>query len=134
MGAGGLTEDEIRDAIANAEAAKEADEKRAAHLVAKNKVQGFIFSLSRLNRENASVAPEDLISRTAPLIEKAEAVLANDDVTTEELEAMAAELSSFSRDWYDFIYAREQAEREQQEQEQQQQQQTAQQDSTNDQP
>ena len=126
MGAGGLTEDEIRNAVANAEAAREEDEKRAAHLVAKNKVQGFIFSISRLNRENASDAADDLIKKTQDLLEKAQTILANEDVTTEELDEIGSELSTLSRDWYDIVYAKEQAQREKEEAEkaaQQQQQQ-----------
>lgn len=115
MGAGGLTEDEIRSAIADAEAAREADEKRAAHLVARNKLQGFIFSISRLQRENSDVAASDLIEKTPHILDDAQALLAREDASTEELEEKAAELSTLSRDWYDCAYAKEQAQREKEE-------------------
>ena len=109
MGAGGLTEDEIRSAIADAEAAKEADQKREARLVAKNKIQGFIFSISRMERENTD-APEDLVAKTKPILEKAQDCLARDaELETEALEDMARELSTFSRDWYDFVFQKEKA-------------------------
>ena len=58
MGAGGLTEDEIRSAIADAEAAREADEARKAKLVAKNKVQSLDFSIARMKREGSPLLSE----------------------------------------------------------------------------
>jgi molecular chaperone DnaK len=115
MGAGGLTDDEIRSAIADAEAAREADEARKAHLVAKNKLQSFVFSISRLQRENSDLASDELKKMTPPLLERADAVLANDDVTTEELEAMSNELSACSCQWYDCVYEKEKADREREE-------------------
>ena len=127
MGAGGLTEDEIRSAIADAEAAREADEKRAAHLIAKNKVQGFIFSISRLARENEADATDELRSKSRDLLEKAEATLAQEEISTEELDEIANQLSALSRDWYDIVYAKEQAQREKEEAEKAAQQQAQQQ-------
>ncbi|MBO5752973.1 MAG: molecular chaperone DnaK [Proteobacteria bacterium] len=115
MGAGGLTDDEIRSAIADAEAAREADEARKAHLVAKNKLQSFVFSISRLQRENSDLASDELKKMTPPLLERADAVLANDEVTTEELEAMSNELSACSCQWYDCVYEKEKADREREE-------------------
>ena len=108
MGAGGLTEDEIRSAIADAEAAKEADLKREARLVAKNKIQGFIFSISRMERENSD-APKELVDKTGPMLEDAQALLNREDAATEELEEMAKNLSAFSRDWYDLVFQKEKA-------------------------
>lgn len=115
MGAGGLTDDEIRSAIADAEAAREADEMRKAHLVARNKLQSFVFSIGRLQRENSELASDELKKMTPPLLERADAVLANDEATTEDLEAMANELSACSCQWYDCVYEKEKADREREE-------------------
>lgn len=114
-GAGGLTDDEIRSAVADAEAAREADEARKAHLVAKNKLQSFAFSIARLQRENSELASDELKKMTPPLLERADAILANDDATTEDLEAMSNELSACSCQWYDCVYEKEKADREREE-------------------
>lgn len=118
MGAGGLSDDEIRDAIAEAEAAREADEQRKALVVAKNKVQSFNFSIARMSRENANLANEELIESTKPLLERADALLAKEDATVEDYDAMSAELSSCSCQWHELIYAKEKEEREKAEAEQ----------------
>lgn len=115
MGAGGLTDDEIRSAIADAEAAKEADEARAKFLTAQNKTQSFIFSISRMSRENADVASDDLIARTKPLLENAQAQLADDATTTEQLDEINTQLSAISREWYEGVYAKEKEQREKEE-------------------
>jgi hypothetical protein len=68
-----------------------------------------------LQRENSDLASDDLKKMTPPLLERADAVLANDDVTTEELEAMSNELSACSCQWYDCVYEKEKADREREE-------------------
>lgn len=135
MGAGGLTEDEIRNAVADAEAAREADEARKANVVARNKVQGFTFSISRMSRENASLASDDLIKDSKAVLEKADAILANDNASTEDLEVMGNELSACSCQWHELVYAKEKADREKEEAEKAAQQQAQQpgQDGSNDQ-
>ena len=128
MGAGGLTDDEIRSAIADAEAAREADEARKAKLVAKNKVQTLDFSIARMKRENAADADEDLIKSSTELLERADAILAKDDATTEDYESISEELSACSCKWHEIVYEKERIQREKEEAEQQaQQQQQAQQ-------
>ncbi len=126
MGAGGLSDEEIRHAVEDAEAAREADEIRKAKVVAKNKAQGLDFSIARMMREQSALASEQLIADSKAVIEKADAMLNNDDATTEDLEAMATELSSISCQWHELIYAKEKEDREREEAEkaaQQQQQQ-----------
>ena len=122
MGAGGLTEDEIRSAIADAEAAREADEARKAKLVAKNKVQSLDFSIARMKRENSGDADEELIKTSTELLERADALLAKEDATTEEYEAMSDELSACSCKWHEIVYEKERIQREKEEAEQQAQQ------------
>ena len=131
MGAGGLTDDEIRSAIADAEAAREADEARKNKLVAKNKVQSLDFSIARMKRENSGDADEELIKTSTELLERADALLAKDDATTEEYDAMSDELSACSVKWHEIVYEKERIQREKEEAEQQQQQQGAQQPSDN---
>ena len=126
MGAGGLTDDEIRSAVADAEAAREADEARKAHLVAKNKVQSLDFSIARMKRENANDADEDLLKTSTELLERADALLAREDATTEDYEAMSAELSTCSCKWHEIVYEKERIQHEKEEAEQQAQQQTQQ--------
>ena len=128
MGAGGLSDEEIRHAVEDAEAAREADEARKAKVVARNKVQGFDFSIARMMREQSALASDTLISDSKAILEKADAILVNDDATTEALEAMASELSAISCQWHELIYAKEKEDREREEaekaaQQQQQQQQ-----------
>lgn len=112
MGAGGLTDDEIRSAIADAEAARQDDEKRKERLVAKNKAQSFIFGIARMLRENEADAAEDLKIETKSLLERADATLANDDLTAQALEELNNDLSSCSCKWYEIVYAKEAKERE----------------------
>ncbi len=112
MGAGGLTDDEIRSAIADAEAARQDDEKRKERLVAKNKAQSFIFGIARMSRENEADAAEDLRIETKSLLERADATLANDDLTAQALEELNNDLSSCSCKWYEIVYAKEAKERE----------------------
>lgn len=112
MGAGGLTDDEIRSAIADAEAARQDDEKRKERLVAKNKAQSFIFGIARMSRENEADAAEDLKIETKSLLERADATLANDDLTAQALEELNNDLSSCSCKWYEIVYAKEAKERE----------------------
>lgn len=112
MGAGGLTDDEIRSAIADAESARQDDEKRKERLVAKNKAQSFIFGIARMSRENEADAAEDLKIETKSLLERADATLANDDLTAQALEELNNDLSSCSCKWYEIVYAKEAKERE----------------------
>ena len=119
MGAGGLTEDEIRSAVADAEAAREADDARKAVVDARNKVQGFKFSISRLSRENAADAADDLVSESKSLLERADEVLANDAASLDDLNAISTELSACSRKWNEIVYAKEKAQREKEEAEKQ---------------
>ncbi len=121
MGAGGLTDDEIRSAIADAEAARQEDEKRKERLVAKNKAQSFIFGIARMSRENAADAAEDLKNETKSLLERADATLANEDLTPQALEELNNDLSSCSCKWYEIVYAKEAKEREAQAQAEQEQ-------------
>lgn len=115
MGAGGLTDDEIRSAVADAEAAREADEARKNLVEARNKVQSFKFSIARLNRENTPLANDELIASSKSLLEKADAMLANDDASLDELTNVGNELSACSCQWYDLVYAKEKEEREREE-------------------
>ncbi len=121
MGAGGLTDDEIRSAIADAEAARQEDEKRKERLVAKNKAQSFIFGIARMSRENAADAAEDLKNETKSLLERADATLANEDLTAQALDELNNDLSSCSCKWYEIVYAKEAKEREAQAQAEQEQ-------------
>lgn len=120
MGAGGLTDDEIRSAIADAEVARQEDEKRKEKLVAKNKAQSFVFSISRMLRELGDEVEQELKTSTQSLLERAEAVLADDALTMEQLESINNDLSSCSCQWYEYAYAKEAKEREAQEQAQSQ--------------
>lgn len=120
MGAGGLTDDEIRSAIADAEVARQEDEKRKEKLVAKNKAQSFVFSISRMLRELGDEVEQELKTSTQTLLERAEAVLADDALTQEQLESLNNDLSSCSCQWYEYAYAKEAKEREAQEQAQSQ--------------
>lgn len=120
MGAGGLTDDEIRSAIADAEVARQEDEKRKKKLVAKNKAQSFVFSISRMLRELGDEVEQELKTSTQTLLERAEAVLADDALTQEQLESLNNDLSSCSCQWYEYAYAKEAKEREAQEQAQSQ--------------
>lgn len=120
MGAGGLTDDEIRSAIADAEVARQEDEKRKEKLVAKNKAQSFVFSISRMLRELGDEVEQALKTSTQSLLERAEAVLADDALTQEQLESLNNDLSSCSCQWYEYAYAKEAKEREAQEQAQSQ--------------
>ena len=126
MGAGGLSDEEIRHAVEDAEAAREADEVRKAKVVARNKVQGLDFSIARMMREQSALANDTLIADSKAILEKADAILVNDDATTEAFEAIASELSTISCQWHELIYAKEKEDREREEAEkaaQQQQQQ-----------
>lgn len=120
MGAGGLTDDEIRSAIADAEVARQEDEKRKEKLVAKNKAQSFVFSISRMLRELGDEVEQELKTSTQSLLERAEAVMADDALTMEQLESINNDLSSCSCQWYEYAYAKEAKEREAQEQAQSQ--------------
>lgn len=120
MGAGGLTDDEIRSAIADAEVARQEDEKRKEKLVAKNKAQSFVFSISRMLRELGDEVEQELKTSTQSLLERAEAVMADDALTMEQLESINNDLSSCSCQWYEYAYAKEANEREAQEQAQSQ--------------
>lgn len=116
MGAGGLTDDEIRSAIADAEAARLDDEKRKEILVAKNKAQSFSFSIARLARDFHNDASDELKTQSNSLLKLADATLAQDDLTLDDLERLNIDLSSCSRKWYELLYAREAQAREAQEQ------------------
>ena len=126
MGAGGLTDDEIRSAIADAEAAREADEKRKNLQVARNKAESLNLSNARMLREQASLASEDLIKKTKDLLERADMTLNKDDATLEDFEALSTDLSACSCEWHELVYAKEKEERERAEAEQRAQQQAQQ--------
>ena len=126
MGAGGLTDDEIRSAIADAEAAREADEKRKNLQVARNKAESLNLSNARMLREQASLASDDLIKKTKDLLERADMTLNKDDATLEDFEALSTDLSACSCEWHELVYAKEKEERERAEAEQRAQQQAQQ--------
>ena len=111
MGAGGLSKDEIAQAIANAEAEAEKDEARKAIQVARNKIQSFMFSIDRMMRELSDRATEELINSTRPVLDEASVVSSNMDATQETLDAMLEKLSPLSRSWCDIRYAKEAEER-----------------------
>lgn len=110
MGSGGLTEDEIRSAIADAEAAREADALREARVIARNKTQSLNFSIARMVREHSADASDELIAQTRPLLEKADALLVDDQAPTDAFEALNTELSACSCKWCDIVYAKQAAE------------------------
>ena len=116
MGAGGLTDDEIRSAIADAEAARQEDEKRKELLVAKNKAQSFIFSIARMTRENENDASDELKAQSKDILERADATLADEQLSLDDLEQLNNDLSSCSCKWYEIVYAKEAKAREEQEQ------------------
>lgn len=116
MGAGGLTDDEIRSAIADAEAARQEDEKRKELLVAKNKAQSFIFSIARMTRENENDASDELKAQSKAILERADATLADEQLSLDDLEQLNNDLSSCSCKWYEIVYAKEAKAREEQEQ------------------
>lgn len=122
MGAGGLSDEEIRHAVEDAESAREADEARKAKVVARNKVQGLDFSIARMMREHAELANETLIADSKTILEKADAILVNDDAETDALETMASDLSAVSCQWHELVYAKEKEDREREEAEKAQQQ------------
>ncbi len=111
MGAGGLSKEEIADAIANAEAEKERDEARKALQVARNKIQSFAFSIERMMRDLSGRATDELISSTKPVLDEASVISTRSDATQEELDAMIEKLSPLSRQWCDILYAKEAEER-----------------------
>ena len=111
MGAGGLSKEEIAQAIENAEAEKERDEARKAIQVAKNKIQSFVFSIQRLMRDLSARATDELISSTSPVLDEASTLASREDATQAELDAMVDKLSPLSRSWCDILYAKEAEER-----------------------
>ncbi len=123
MGAGGLTDDEIRSAIADAEAARDADEKRKNLQVARNKAESLNLSNARMLREQSALADENLIKKTKDLLERADMTLNKDDASLEEFEALSSDLSACSCEWHELVYAKEKEERERAEAEQKAQQQ-----------
>ena len=123
MGAGGLTDDEIRSAIADAEAAREADEKRKNLQVARNQAESLNLSNARMLREQSALADENLIKKTKDLLERADMTLNEDDASLEEFEALSSDLSACSCEWHELVYAKEKEERERAEAEQKAQQQ-----------
>ncbi|MBQ9242181.1 MAG: molecular chaperone DnaK [Proteobacteria bacterium] len=126
MGAGGLTDDEIRSAIADAEAARDADEKRKNLQVARNKAESLNLSNARMLREQSALADENLIKKTKDLLERADMTLNKDDASLEEFEALSSDLSACSCEWHELVYAKEKEERERAEAEQKAQQQAQQ--------
>ncbi|MCL2326294.1 MAG: molecular chaperone DnaK [Proteobacteria bacterium] len=103
-GAGGLSDDEIRSAIVDAEAARAEDSLRKERLVAKNKAQSFVFSIAKLQREYFTSADDALNAHTTELLQRCEAILSSDEASTEDFTALSAELSACSRQWHELLH------------------------------
>lgn len=100
VGSGGLSQDEIRRALKEAEEAREMDRARRSQQERINKLQSLIFSISRQRRELASSAPESLLQAANTAIEDAQAAIAQAE--EELLQKYTEELSELARQFREF--------------------------------
>ncbi|MFA5623748.1 MAG: molecular chaperone DnaK [Bradymonadales bacterium] len=91
VGSGGLSQDEIRRFIKEAEESRAEDRKRREKHELVHKLQSLCFSLAQSRRELGSIAPETLLKSAQLAVEDCEAALADPDFDAhqEKIEELA---------------------------------------------
>lgn len=98
----GLSDEDIERAVEEAEANREADEKRQALVETSNQVDGLVYSIEKLIEENKEKLEESVVSEAEAAIVTAKEALEGDDV--EALESSKTELEAISHKMAEEMY------------------------------
>jgi molecular chaperone DnaK len=100
----GLTEDEIKRMVTDAESHADEDKTRRETIEARNQLDTFVYSTEKALGENKDKVPEEDVSRIEAALATAKELLAKEDATKEELESTMKELAETSQRLGEVLY------------------------------
>ncbi len=106
----GLTEDDIKRMVKDAEEHAEEDKKRHERITAANDLDGLMYQTEKALKENAKIVPEADASAANDLITSGKALIANQDMSATEIKAVFEKLQTLSHKITNDIYQKKGAE------------------------
>ncbi len=100
----GLTDDDIKRMVKDAEEHAEDDKKRRERITASNDLDGLMYQTEKTIKENTKIIPEADATAATDLITSGRAVIANQDMSVTEIKAIYDKLQTLSHKITNDIY------------------------------
>ena len=103
----GLTEDDIKRMVKDAEEHADEDKKRRERITAANDLDGLMYQTEKTLKENTKTIPEADATAATDLITSGKAVIANQDMSVSEIKAIFEKLQTISHKITNDIYQKQ---------------------------